>query len=107
MERIVIGGWPALLGEDERFARRWLTDYFRQIVKSASPASAPSAAPGSSARPLPSLRCRRRPTPINSARLGADIASNDRRPPRETVSAYLDALDRLKLTEDSPHGGHA
>lgn len=26
MARIVIGGWPTLVGHDERFARRWLAD---------------------------------------------------------------------------------
>ena len=32
MERIVIGGWPALLDQSERSARGWLADYLAQIV---------------------------------------------------------------------------
>lgn len=32
MERIVIGGWPGLLDQSERSARRWLADYLAQIV---------------------------------------------------------------------------
>jgi hypothetical protein len=35
--------------------------------------------------------------------LAADIAGDDHRAPaKETVNSYLDALDRLKLTEKSP-----
>jgi len=42
-------------------------------------------------------------TPIKVTALGADIAGDDHRAPaKETVNSYLDALDRLKLTENSP-----
>lgn len=40
---------------------------------------------------------------IKVTALGADIAGDDHRAPaKETVNSYLDALDRLKLTENSP-----
>ena len=32
MERIVIGGWPALFDQSERSARAWIADYLAQIV---------------------------------------------------------------------------
>jgi len=102
MERIVIGGWPALLGEDERFARRWLADYLRQIVEVDIPSLGTTRrAPDRLRRTLASLG-RGVGQPIKLTELGADIAGNDRQPAKETVSAYLDALDRLKLTENSP-----
>ncbi|NLC98859.1 MAG: ATP-binding protein, partial [Actinomycetales bacterium] len=33
LQRIVVGGWPELLGADERSARRWLRDYLTNIVE--------------------------------------------------------------------------
>lgn len=102
IERVVIGGWPALLGEDERFARRWLADYLRQIVEVDIPGLGTTRrAPERLRRTLASL-ARGVGQPVKLTELGADIAGNDARPATETVSAYLDALDRLKLTENSP-----
>jgi len=103
MAQIVIGGWPALIGEDERFARRWLADYLKQIVEVDIPSLGTTRrAPDRLRRALASL-ARGVGQPVKLTELAADIAGNDgRRPAKETVSAYLDALDRLKLTENSP-----
>ncbi|BAW08785.1 ATP-binding protein [Nocardia seriolae] len=103
MERIVVGGWPALLDRSERTARGWLTDYLTQIIEVAIPELGTGRrTPDRLRRTLASLG-RSVGTAIKLTGLAADIAGDDNRPPaKETVSAYLDALDRLKLTENSP-----
>jgi predicted AAA+ superfamily ATPase len=102
MERIVIGGWPMLVAEEERFARRWLVDFLRQIVEVDIPSLGTTRrAPDRLHRTLASLG-RGVGQPVKLTELSADIAGNDGQPAKETVSAYLDALDRLKLTESSP-----
>lgn len=103
MERIVIGGWPALLDQSERTARNWLADYLTQIVDIDIPdLGVGRRTPARLRRTLASLG-RSVGTTIKLTALGADIAGDDQRPPaKETVNSYLDALDRLKLTENSP-----
>lgn len=102
LERIVVGGWPALLDQSERTARRWLADYLTQIVEVDLPDfGVGRRAPDRLRRALASLG-RSVGTAIKISALGADIAGSDgRMPARETVNSYLDALDRLKLTENS------
>jgi len=102
-ERIVIGGWPALLEESERVARRWLADYLTQIVDVDVPSLGTTRrAPSRLRRALASLG-RAVGQPLKLTELAADIGgSSERRPAAETVVAYLDALDRLKLTDNSP-----
>jgi uncharacterized protein len=102
MERIIVGGWPALLDQSERTARGWLADYLNQIVEVDLPdLGAGRRTPDRLRRALASLG-RSVGTTIKISALGADIAGADRAPARETVNSYLDALDRLKLTENSP-----
>ena len=103
MARIVTGSWPALVGEDERSARRWLTDYLSQIVEVNIPSLGTTRrAPDRLRRTLASLG-RGVGQPVKLTELAADIAGSDgQKPAKETVAAYLDALDRLKLTENSP-----
>ena len=103
MERIVIGGWPVLLEQSERSARRWLSDYLAQIVDIDIPElGTGKRTPDRLRRALASLG-RSVGTAIKVTALGADIAGDDHRAPaKETVNSYLDALDRLKLTENSP-----
>lgn len=102
MERIVIGGWPALLGADERSARRWLTDYLDQIIEVDIPSlGSTRRAPARLRRTLTSLG-RATGQSIKITALAADVAGDSDRPPaKETVYAYLDALDRLKLVDNS------
>ncbi len=103
MERIVIGGRPALLDQSERSARGWLADYLAQIVDIDIPELGVGRRnPDRLRRALGSL-ARSVGTSVKVTALGADIAGDDHRASaRETVNAYLDALDRLKLTENSP-----
>lgn len=101
--RIVIGGWPNLVNEDERYARRWLADYLTQIVEIDLPALGTTRrAPVRLRRTLASLG-RGVGQPVKITELATDVGGNDGQlPARHTVSAYLDALDRLRLTENSP-----
>lgn len=103
MERIVVGGWPALLDQTERSARGWLADSLTQIVDIDIPElGVGRRTPDRLRRALASLG-RSVGTAIKVTALGADIAGDDRpAPARETVTSYLDALGRLKLTENSP-----
>jgi len=103
MERIVIGGWPAMLGQTEQTARGWLADYLAQIVEIDIPdLGTGKRTPDRLRRTLASLG-RSVGTAIKLTALAADIAGDDpRAPAKETVNSYLDALDRLKLTENSP-----
>ncbi|WOQ16165.1 ATP-binding protein [Raineyella sp. W15-4] len=103
LRRIVIGGWPALLGEDEESARAWMADYLTQIVEVDIPSLGTTRrAPARLRRTFASLG-RSVGQPVKAASIAADIAGDDeRQPARETVTAYLDALDRLKVTDNSP-----
>lgn len=103
MERIVIGGWPAMLDQSERTARGWLADYLTQIVEIDIPELGTGRrTPDRLRRALASLG-RSVGTPVKLTAIAADVAGDtNRAPAKETVNSYLDALDRLKLTENSP-----
>ncbi len=103
MERIVIGGWPALLEDDERSAARWLADYLTQIIEVDIPSLGTTRrAPERLRRTLASL-ARSVGQPVKLTSLATDIAGAGDSPlASNTVNAYLDALDRLKLTDNSP-----
>lgn len=81
----------------------WLGDYLAQIVDIDIPdLGTGKRTPVRLRRALASLG-RSVGTAIKATALGADIAGDDQRAPaKETVNSYLDALDRLKLTENSP-----
>lgn len=103
MERIVIGGWPALLEEDERSAARWLADYLTQIIDVDIPSLGTARrAPERLRRTLASL-AGSVGQPVKLTSLATDIAGTGAGPlTSTTVNTYLDALDRLKLTDNSP-----
>lgn len=102
LERIVVGGWPALVGETESTARAWLADYLDQIVEVDIPSLGTTRrAPARLRRTLASLG-RSVGQSVKMSALAADIGGDTDRPAaKETVTAYLDALDRLKLTDNS------
>lgn len=100
MKRVVVGGWPGLIGVGEREARAWLRDYLLQISEVHVPAMGPHRNPRNITRLLGSLaRSVGRPTKLTE--LENDVGG-DRGPiASETLHNYLDALDRLMLTETS------
>lgn len=101
LERIVVGGWPALLDADERAARAWLTDYRRNIAEVDVPALGPRRNPRNIERLLAGLG-RTVGAPINRSALAADIGGAAGPIAADTLANYLDALDRLMLVEPLP-----
>ncbi|GAB3597960.1 DUF4143 domain-containing protein [Microbacterium tumbae] len=101
LERIVIGGWPALLGADERAARSWILDYLRNVAEVDVPALGPRRNPRNIERLLAALG-RAVGTPLNRAALAADIGGAAGPLTAETLVNYLEALDRLMLVEPLP-----
>jgi len=55
LERVVIGGWPGLLGAPEAEARAWLADHLRQISEVGIPALGPRRNPRNVRRLFASL----------------------------------------------------
>jgi uncharacterized protein len=100
LERVVIGGWPGLIDATERDARAWLGDYLRQVVEVDIPSVGPRRNPRNLRRLLESLG-RSVGQPVKLTELAKDIGG-DRGPiAMETVYSYLDALERLMLTDIS------
>ncbi|MCQ9385465.1 ATP-binding protein [Brevibacterium moorei] len=100
MERIVVGGWPDLLDADEPSARRWLTGYLRQIVEVDIPEFVGRRDPRTLTRILASLGRYVGQSPAITA-IGAD-AGGDRGPvAASTLYSHLDALERLRLLDNS------
>lgn len=100
MSRIVIGGWPDLLGAEEREARVWMDDYLRQIVEVDVPSFVGRRDPRTLKRVLASLARFVAHSPATRA-IAADVGG-DRGPISPTTAySHLDALDRLHLRDDS------
>jgi uncharacterized protein len=100
VERVVIGGWPGLIGAAEPEARVWLRDYLRQVVEVDVPALGPRRAPRNIGRLVESL-ARSVAQPVKLVELAKDVGGARGPIASETLHAYLDALDRLMLTDDS------
>ncbi|MGL5824591.1 MAG: ATP-binding protein, partial [Nocardioides sp.] len=101
LQRIVVGGWPQLIDTDEEFARDWLDDYLRQVIEVDIPAMGQRRSPRNLARVLESLgRSVGQAAKLNE--LAKDVGGESGPIAHETLTGYLDALDRLKLTDNSP-----
>jgi predicted AAA+ superfamily ATPase len=101
MERIVIGGWPALLDSSESEARAWLADYRRNLAEIDVPSLGTRRNPGNIDRLLAGLG-RAVGTPLDRSSLAADVGGAGGPIASETLGNYLDALDRLMLLEPLP-----
>lgn len=101
LERIVIGGWPDLLHAGEREAALWLRDYRRTIAEVDVPGLGPRRNPGNVGRLLAALG-RATAAPINLTALAQDTGGSRGRIAAETLTNYLDVLDRLMLVEPIP-----
>lgn len=100
MERIVIGGWPDLLGADEISARRWLAGYIEQIIEVDIPAFVGRRDPRTLNRVLASVGRFVARSPATRT-IAAD-AGGDRGPiAPATIYSHLDALSRLQLLDNS------
>ncbi|MGL5827939.1 MAG: ATP-binding protein, partial [Angustibacter sp.] len=97
---MVIGGWPGLLGDTERQARRWLADYLDHMIEVDVPSLGLRRNPRGIRRLLESL-ARSVGQPMVLAKVAQDVGG-DRGPlAAGTLSGYLDTLDRLMLTDNS------
>lgn len=101
LTRIVVGGWPELIGVDETSARRWLHDYLSNIVEVDIQKLGSRRDPANLRRLLESLG-RSVGQAVKAVELAKDVGGEDGPVAKETLSAYLTALDRLHLVENSP-----
>ncbi|MBC7559964.1 MAG: DUF4143 domain-containing protein [Dermatophilaceae bacterium] len=98
---IVTGGWPALLEVPLRAAQRWISDYVRTIVDVDMPQLGVRRDPGTLRRLRASLG-RGTGTDKATQAIVNDIAGSGRTVQRDTVSGFLDILNRLMITEEVP-----
>ncbi|HEV7209196.1 MAG TPA: DUF4143 domain-containing protein [Mycobacteriales bacterium] len=101
LQRIVIGGWPELIGVNETGARRWLRDYLSNIVEVDIQKLGSRRDPANVRRLLESLG-RSVGQAVKAIELAKDVGGEDGPIAKETLSAYLTALDRLHLLDNSP-----
>ncbi len=100
VRRIVVGGWPSLLGADESTARQWLRDYLSQIVEIDVQTLGTRRDPRNLRRLLASL-ARSVGQAVKATDLAQDVGGDSGPVAKQTLTAYLDALHRLHLTDDS------
>ncbi|MDR1077805.1 MAG: DUF4143 domain-containing protein [Propionibacteriaceae bacterium] len=101
IQRIVIGGWPDLLNASESQARAWLVDYVRALAEVDVPGLGPRRNPRNVLRLLSALG-RASSTPLNQSALASDVGGDSGAIASETLTNYLDALERLMLLEPLP-----
>ena len=98
---ICVGGWPASLGLEEEHARLAVSDYVSEIVRLDVPtASGVQHRPAAVRRLLRSI-ARHVATEAKTTTLALD-AGGETQLGRNTVVAYLEALERIFVVEDQP-----
>lgn len=100
VERIVVGGWPSLIGADQAQARAWLADYLDMVASVDLPTLGPRRNPGNVLRLMEALG-RSVAQPVRLTALAADVGGDAGPVATQTLTGYLDALDRLMLTDNS------
>lgn len=101
IERIVVGGWPETIALPERAARTWLAAYNRNVVEVDIPSLGPRRNPSNLTRLLASLG-RAVGTPLRRSAITIEVGGQNGPIDDKTLTNYLDALDRLMLTEPLP-----
>lgn len=95
------GGWPGDLGRSDRDCLIARDDYLEEICRAdISRVNGVRHDPGNVRRAMHSL-ARNVATPVSLSTIAADVAGKDRLDPG-TVSAYLEALQRLMVVEEQP-----
>ncbi len=102
IDRICIGGWPALLDASSQDAGTWLRDYLNQIVLVDIQGLGVRRRDPENIRRLLNSLARNVGTAAKVTALAKDVGGADGPVARATVGGYLDALSRLRLTENSP-----
>lgn len=101
LERIAVGGWPALLNASASEAQEWLQDYLETIIETDIPRLGTRRDPTNVRRLLTALG-RATGTAVTIRTLQSDVGGASGPAHRDSILAYLDALERLMLTEDVP-----
>ncbi len=100
LNRIVIGGWPELIDAGVVDARRWLRDYITNVIEVDVPQLDTRRDPRKLRRLLESLG-RNVAQATKASQLAVDVGGAEGPVAKETVSAYLNSLERLHLLDDS------
>ena len=101
-ELVAVGGWPANIGSSPASALRLNRGYLEDIRRTdILRVSGKKRDPVRVGRLLRSLG-RNVATPVTLAKLAADVGDNGRPLKTDTVTAYLDALERLMVVENQP-----
>ena len=100
LKRIVVGGWPEIIDWAEEDARSWLNGYLDQIVETDIPAMGPRRNPRNLRRLLASL-ARSVGQPVKLSEVARDVGGDAGPIAHETITGYIDALERLGLIDDS------
>ena len=100
VKRIVVGGWPELINADETRARFWLRDYINNLVEVDIQRLGSRRDPQNLRRLLASLG-RSVGHATKATEIAKDVGGEDGPIAKETLSAYLSALHRLHLTDNS------
>jgi predicted AAA+ superfamily ATPase len=101
LHRIVVGGWPEIIDYDEADARRWLRGYLDQIIQTDMVLMGHRRNPRNLRRLFSSL-ARNVGQAVKLAELARDVGGESGPIAHETITGYLDTLERLRLTENSP-----
>ena len=101
-ERIVVGGWPAHLGLSAAQAQRAMSGYIDDICRVDVQRVDGVRRDPTGVRRLISSLARNVATPASVAALTSDANGADGTFLAETIGTYLEALDRLMVTEDLP-----
>jgi uncharacterized protein len=100
VRRIVIGGWPELIGADEATAHEWLDGYIAQIAEVDVQGLGTRRDPRNVRRLLASLG-RAMGQATRSTELAKDVGGPDGPIARDTLANYINALARLHLIDNS------
>jgi predicted AAA+ superfamily ATPase len=101
-EKIIIGGWPGLIGAGSRAALRYIQDYIALIAEvDIGRFGGRKRDPQKLLRLMQSL-ARNISTEASLSSLAKDTAGNQAQITDETIAEYLEALERLMVAEPLP-----
>ncbi|MCL2819925.1 MAG: DUF4143 domain-containing protein [Oscillospiraceae bacterium] len=101
-EKIILGGWPGLIGESYSEGFRFSNDYMTLLAEAdISKVSNKRRDPYRVTRLLQSL-ARNVSTEVSLTALSKDTGGSDKKLDDETVAEYLSALERLMATDNLP-----
>lgn len=96
IERIVVGGWPALLDASVEDAREWIRDYLTNVIEVDVQSLGTRRDPVNLRRLLMSL------ARVTGNQAAVKTLADDAGVDRATVGEYVGALTRLMLIDDVP-----